>query len=41
MIYYKDGSVPQPGIAPLGKIAGDASIFDRPGPIAVQIERID
>jgi hypothetical protein len=38
VIYYRKGRVPQPGIVILGKITGDVSVFDRPGPIAVRIE---
>ena len=41
VIYYRDGRVPQPGIIILGQITGDVSIFDRPGPITVRVERID
>jgi hypothetical protein len=41
VIYYRAGRVPQPGIIMLGQIAGDASIFDRPGPVAITIERLD
>ena len=39
VIYYRDGQVPQPGIIILGQAVGNASIFDRPGPITVRIER--
>jgi len=39
VIYYRDGRVPQPGIILLGRVTGDVSIFDRPGPITVRIER--
>ena len=39
VIYYRGGRVPHPGIVVLGKVAGDVSIFDRPGPITVRIER--
>lgn len=39
VIYYRQGSVPRPGIVILGRVEGDASIFDRPGPVTVQIER--
>jgi hypothetical protein len=39
VIYYRDGRVPQPGIMILGQVTDDVSIFDRPGPIAVTIER--
>ncbi len=40
VIYYRDGRVPQPGIILLGKVTGDVSIFDRPGPVTVQVERV-
>ncbi len=40
VIYYRDGRVPQPGIILLGRTTGDVSIFDRPGPVTVRIERI-
>ena len=39
VIYYRKGSVPRPGIIILGRVDGDASIFDRPGPVTVQIDR--
>jgi hypothetical protein len=39
VIYYRDGRVPRPGIVILGSITGDVSIFDRPGPIVVRVER--
>ena len=39
VIYYRDGRVPQPGIILLGRATGDVSIFDRPGPVTVRIER--
>jgi hypothetical protein len=39
VIYYRAGRVPQPGIIPLGRVTGDVSIFDRPGPVTVRIER--
>jgi len=39
VIYYSNGRVPQPGIVILGKVTGDISIFDRPGPIAIRVER--
>ena len=39
VIYYRNGRVPQPGIIILGKVTGDVSIFDRPGPITVRVER--
>lgn len=39
VIYYRDGQVPQPGIIILGQAVGNASIFDRPGPVTVHIER--
>ena len=40
VIYYRDGRVPQPGIIILGKVTGDVSIFDRPGSVAVRVERV-
>src|SRR5437868_7815938 len=40
VIYYRNGRVPQPGIILLGRVTGDVSIFDRPGPVTVRIERI-
>ena len=40
VIYYRDGSVPQPGIILLGRVTDDISIFDRPGPVTVLVERI-
>ena len=39
VIYYRDGQVPQPGIIILGQVAGDVSMFDRPGSVTVRIER--
>ncbi|WP_445940743.1 cyclophilin-like fold protein [Pseudomonas sp.] len=39
VIYYRSGRVPLPGIVILGKVEGDVSIFDRPGPIKVLVER--
>ena len=41
VIYYRAGRVPQPGIIILGRVTGDVSIFDRPGPVTVRVERID
>ena len=41
VIYYRNGRVPRPGIVILGSVDGDASIFDRPGPVTVQIDRAD
>lgn len=41
VIYYRNGRVPSPGIIVLGKAAGSLSIFDRPGPVTVRIERSD
>jgi hypothetical protein len=41
VIYYRDGRVPQPGIIILGRVTGDVSIFDRPGPVTVRVERIE
>ena len=40
VIYYRDGRVPQPGIILLGRVIDDVSIFDRPGPVTVRVERI-
>ena len=40
VIYYRDGRVPQPGIIILGRVAGDVSIFDRPGLVTVRVERM-
>ena len=40
VIYYRGGRVPQPGIIPLGRVTGDVSIFDRPGPITIRVERV-
>ena len=40
VIYYRDGHVPQPGIILLGRVTDDVSIFDRPGPVTVRVERI-
>lgn len=40
VIYYRAGRVRQPGIAILGRATGDVSFFDRPGPVAVRIERV-
>lgn len=39
VIYYRSGRVPQPGIVVLGQVTSDVSIFDRPGPITIRIER--
>jgi hypothetical protein len=39
VIYYRGGRVPEPGIVVLGKVTGDVSIFDQPGPISVQLHR--
>jgi hypothetical protein len=40
VIYYRSGRVPEPGIVILGKVTGDVSVFDRPGPISVQVQRV-
>jgi hypothetical protein len=40
VIYYRNGRVPQPGIIVLGRVTGDLSILDRPGPVSVRIQRI-
>ena len=39
VIYYRGGRVPQPGIVILGHVTGDVSIFDRPGPVTIRLER--
>jgi hypothetical protein len=41
VIYYRAGQVLLPGIIVLGKVSGDDSILDRPGPVSVRIERTD
>jgi hypothetical protein len=41
VIYYRKGRVPQPGIVILGNVTGDVSIVDRPGPVAVRVERLN
>jgi hypothetical protein len=41
VIYYRDGRVPQPGIIILGHVTGDVSIFDRPGPVVIRVERMN
>ncbi len=41
VIYYRSGHVPSPGIVILGRVTGDVSIFDRPGPVTVRIEQAD
>ena len=40
VIYYRSGQVPRPGIVTLGKVTGDMSFFDRPGAVAVKLERM-
>lgn len=40
VIYYRDGRVPQPGIVVLGRVSGDVSLFDRPGPVTIRVERV-
>jgi hypothetical protein len=40
VIYYRGGGVPQPGIILLGHVTDDVSIFNRPGPVTVRVERI-
>jgi hypothetical protein len=40
VIYYRNGRVPPPGIILLGRVSGDISIFDRPGPVTIRVERI-
>lgn len=41
VIYYRTGRVPSPGIIVLGQVAGDVSIFDRPGSVTVTLEAVD
>lgn len=41
VIYYRSGRVPSPGIIVLGRVTGDVSIFDRPGPVTVTIQRVE
>lgn len=41
VIYYRSGRVPSPGIIVLGQTTGDVSIFDRPGSVAVTVQRIE
>ncbi|WP_340526624.1 cyclophilin-like fold protein [Cupriavidus necator] len=40
VIYYRSGRVPQPGIVILGQVTGDVSMFDRPGPVTVRVDRV-
>ena len=40
VIYYRQGRVPSPGIAILGRVTGDVAAFDRPGSVTVRIERV-
>jgi hypothetical protein len=40
VIYYRAGRVPQPGIVILGRVTGDVSMFDRPGPVTIRVERM-
>jgi hypothetical protein len=41
VIYYRDGRVPKPGIIILGQVTGDASIFDKPGPVTIHVTRLE
>jgi hypothetical protein len=41
VIYYREGHVPQPGIIVLGQVSGNVSVFDRPGPVTVRVQRAD
>ena len=41
VLYYRDGRVPRPGIVVLGRVTGDVSIFDRPGPVTVRVQLAD
>ena len=40
VIYYRDGHVPSPGIVVLGRVVDGVSVFDRPGPATITIERM-
>jgi hypothetical protein len=40
VVYYRDGRVPPPGIIDLGRVTGDAGLFDHPGAIETRIERL-
>ena len=40
VIYYRDGRVPRPGIVALGRVTGEVSILDRPGPVSLRIQRV-
>lgn len=37
VIYYREGTVPSPGIVPLGKLTGDVTIFDHPDDITMEL----
>ena len=39
-VYSRAGRVPQPGIVILGRVTGDVSMFDRPGPVTIRVERM-
>ena len=41
VIYYRAGRVPQPGVIILGRVTGDVSILDRPGPVTIRVERME
>ena len=40
VIYYRSGRVPSPGIAILGNVIDDVSIFDRPGSITIRLDAV-
>jgi hypothetical protein len=40
VVYYRHGRVPPPGIIDLGRVTGDAGIFDHLGAIEIRIERL-
>jgi hypothetical protein len=40
VIYYRTGELSSPSVVSLGQVEGDASIFDRPGPVIVKITQI-
>ena len=41
VIYYRNGRVPPPGIVVLGRVHGNAEIFDVPGAVTVRIRKAD
>jgi hypothetical protein len=41
VVYYRTGRVPAPGISIIGRVIGDVTIFNDPGPVTVRIARAD